>query len=155
MSVNHPPSVDRILSLDTVKPSQIRAKRPQCVLNRFNCTLYETLAMADETSTALSELHHVAIPTKDVAATVGWYTKTFSAEVRYQDETWALLKFANIFLAIVTEGQHPMHLGFVVDDAEGWGELKEHRDGTKSLYISDDAGNAVELLADNDALRNL
>lgn len=112
-------------------------------------------AVTDPNASALSEIHHVAIPTKNVAETVTWYTKTFNAEIRYQDETWALLKFANVFLAIVTEGQHPMHLGFVVDDATEWGELKEHRDGTKSLYIADDAGNAVELLANNEALRNL
>lgn len=111
--------------------------------------------MTTPAATALSELHHVAIPTKDVAGTVAWYQKTFECEVRYQDDSWALIKFANVFLAIVTEGQHPPHIGFVVDDAGEWGELKEHRDGTKSLYIADDAGNAVELLADNEALRNL
>ena len=103
----------------------------------------------------LTELHHVAIVTKDVAATIRWYTKTFECEVRYEDETWGLLKFANAFLAIVTEGQHPPHVGFVVSDAGEWGELKEHRDGTKSLYIADDAANSVESLADNEALRQL
>ena len=103
----------------------------------------------------LTELHHVAVVTKDVAATIAWYRKTFNCEVRYEDETWGLLKFANVFLAIVTEGQHPPHVGFVVDDAGEWGELKEHRDGTKSLYIADDAANSVELLANNEALRNL
>lgn len=107
------------------------------------------------TSTTLSEVHHVAIPTKDVGETVAWYTKTFNCEIRYQDETWALLKFANIYMAIVTEGEHPPHLGFVVENAEEWGDLKEHRDGTFSTYISDDAGNAVEVLVDNEALRAL
>lgn len=103
----------------------------------------------------LTELHHVAVVTKDVGKSVEWYQKTFRCEVRFQDSTWALLKFANCHLALVTEGQHPPHAGFIVDDATEWGELKEHRDGTKSLYIADDAGNSVELLADNDALRAL
>ena len=103
----------------------------------------------------LTELHHVAIVSKDVGKTIDWYTRTFKCEVRYQDSTWGLLKFANVYLAVVTEGQHPPHVGFVVDDAGEWGVLKEHRDGTKSTYIADDASNSVELLADNEALRNL
>ena len=110
---------------------------------------------ASASTNGLTELHHVAVVTKDVAESIAWYTKTFNCEVRYQDATWGLLKFANCFLAIVTEGQHPPHCGFVVDDAGEWGDLKEHRDGTKSLYIADEAGNSVELLADNEALRNL
>ncbi|QDT37334.1 VOC family protein [Stratiformator vulcanicus] len=95
----------------------------------------------------LDALHHVAIEAEDIAAAVEWYRKTFRCDVTYQDDTWAMLKFANMSLALVTPGQHPMHIGFVTPEAESYGELKTHRDGTKSIYISDPTGNAVELLA--------
>lgn len=94
----------------------------------------------------LDSLHHVAIPVKDVAATVAWYTKTFRCEVAYQDPTWALLKFGNVKVALVIPEQHPPHIAFVTPDAATHGPLKTHRDGTKSIYIADPAGNAVELM---------
>jgi hypothetical protein len=67
--------------------------------------------------------------------------------VTYQDATWAMLEFANTRLALVIPSQHPPHLGFVTPDAEKYGELKTHRDGTRSIYVADPAGNAVEFLA--------
>ena len=92
-------------------------------------------------------LDHVAIPVQDVAAAVDWYRQTFQCTVKYQDATWALLGFENISLALVIPEQHPAHLGFVSQEAEKFGELKTHRDGTRSCYVSDPAGNAVEILA--------
>jgi catechol 2,3-dioxygenase-like lactoylglutathione lyase family enzyme len=94
----------------------------------------------------LDSLDHVAIPVEDVAAAVDWYTKTFHCEVTYQDETWAFLKFGNIKLALVIPSQHPAHIGFVSPDAGKYGALKLHRDGTKSCYVKDPAGNAIEIL---------
>ena len=41
----------------------------------------------------------------------------------------ALLSFANIRLALVTQGQHRPHIGFKRPDAEKFGPLKTHRDG--------------------------
>lgn len=95
----------------------------------------------------LSPIDHVAIPVTDIQAAVDWYTGTFRCEVKYQDETWALLKFANIQMALVISSQHPAHIGFVSAHAERFGELKTHRDGTRSVYIQDPAGNPVEVLA--------
>jgi catechol 2,3-dioxygenase-like lactoylglutathione lyase family enzyme len=95
----------------------------------------------------LDTLDHVAIPVQDVATAVAWYTETFRCTVKYQDPTWALLGFGNISLALVIPEQHPAHLGFVSPEAEKFGELKTHRDGTRSCYVSDPAGNAVEILA--------
>ena len=92
-------------------------------------------------------LNHVAIPVQDVAEAVGWYTRTFRCKVKYQDATWALIGFDNIDVALVIPEQHPAHLGFVSPDAEKFGELKTHRDGTRSCYVSDPAGNSVEILA--------
>jgi catechol 2,3-dioxygenase-like lactoylglutathione lyase family enzyme len=95
----------------------------------------------------LDSIHHVAIPVQDVATAVDWYTRTFNCEIRYQDETWALLKFGNIDLALVIPDQHPAHIGFVSPEAEKWGVLELHRDGTKSCYVNDPAGNSIEILA--------
>lgn len=95
----------------------------------------------------LDSLDHVAIPVDDVASAVEWYRRTFRCEVKYQDATWALLTFANTSLALVIPSQHPAHIGFVSPDAQKFGVLKTHRDGTRSCYVNDPAGNSVEILA--------
>ena len=100
-------------------------------------------------STDFDSIHHVAISVDNIATAVDWYRTTFRCEIEYQDETWALLKFANASLALVIAEQHPPHLGFVTPKAESYGELKLHRDGTRSIYISDPTGNAVELMDPN------
>lgn len=97
-------------------------------------------------SDQLDSLHHIAISVTNIAESVEWYTSTFRCEIAYQDETWAFLKFANLHVALVLPGQHPPHLAFVTPKAASYGELKTHRDGTRSLYISDVSGNAVELM---------
>jgi catechol 2,3-dioxygenase-like lactoylglutathione lyase family enzyme len=94
-------------------------------------------------------MDHLALQVADVATALAWYKNTFHCELLYQDDTWALLRFANIRLALVTEGQHPPHLAFKREDAEAFGPLKTHRDGTRSAYIQDPYGNAVEILATN------
>jgi catechol-2,3-dioxygenase len=94
----------------------------------------------------LDRLHHVAISVPNIAEAVDWYRAQFACEVTYQDATWAMLKFANVGIALVIPDQHPPHLGFVTPTAHNF-PLKRHRDGTESVYISDPAGNAVELLS--------
>ena len=54
----------------------------------------------------LDSIHHVAIPVANVAEAVSWYREHFRCEVSYQDESWALLKFANASLALVISEQH-------------------------------------------------
>jgi catechol 2,3-dioxygenase-like lactoylglutathione lyase family enzyme len=100
-----------------------------------------------ELNTSLDEIHHVAISVKDVSKSVEWYTRHFRCEIEYQDETWALLAFGNTRLALVIPEQHPPHIGLIHPQAEAFGELKPHRDGTRSCYIADPAGNAIEVLA--------
>jgi catechol 2,3-dioxygenase-like lactoylglutathione lyase family enzyme len=95
----------------------------------------------------LDSIDHIAIPVQDVATAADWYIRTFKCEVRYQDSTWALLRFGNVDLALVIPAQHPAHLGFVSPEAEKWGALKTHRDGTKSCYVNDPSGNSIEILA--------
>jgi len=99
------------------------------------------------TATSLDRLHHVAISVDDIAESVDWYTGTLNCRVAYQDDTWALLDFDNVQLALVSRHQHPPHIGFFRPDAERFGRLKPHRDGTRSVYIEDPAGNSVEILA--------
>ncbi len=106
-----------------------------------------TVMTSDATETGdLDRLHHVAISVDDVASAVQWYRERFRCEIVYQDATWAMLQFANVQMALVVPGQHPPHLGFVTPRASQYGELRTHRDGTRSVYISDVSGNAVELM---------
>jgi extradiol dioxygenase family protein len=99
-----------------------------------------------EETKSLDTLHHVAVPVTNVKDTVDWYTQKFDCKVTYQDETWALLQFANISMALVLPNQHPPHFA-VLGDPAVYGEPKTHRDGTRSVYLKDPSGNAVEILA--------
>ena len=99
------------------------------------------------TRSPLDAIDHVAITAPDITSAVDWYRARFRCEVEYQDATWALLRFGNVKLAFVVPGQHPPHVGFVSERAESFGPLKTHRDGTRSVYIQDPGGNAVEVLA--------
>ena len=103
-------------------------------------------AKQGELKGALDSLHHVAIQVEDVSRSVKWYQSQFACEVTWQDETWALLKFANTSLALVVPGEHPPHLAFTMERAEEKGELKTHRDGTRSVYIKDSEGNVIECM---------
>ena len=96
---------------------------------------------------SLDTLDHVAVAVKDIDQAVQWYTKTFHCKVAYQDATWAMLDFANLKVALVLPEQHPPHLAFVSPEAEKFGTLRPHRDGTQSVYVSDPAGNTIEILA--------
>lgn len=97
-------------------------------------------------SDPLDVVHHIAISVDDIAKAVEFYMSSFRCEVAYRDETWAFLKFANLHVALVLPDQHPPHVAFVSDKATIHPALKAHRDGTRSVYISDTAGNAVELM---------
>lgn len=95
---------------------------------------------------AFDTVDHVAISVTDVQGTVDWYLKNFSCKVAYQDDTWALLEFANIRVAFVLPQQHPPHFALLRDPSL-FGVPKTHRDGTRSVYVSDPSGNSVEVLA--------
>ncbi|MCB1859579.1 MAG: VOC family protein [Gammaproteobacteria bacterium] len=95
----------------------------------------------------LQTVDHLAIAVSDISRAVHWYTSRFSCELVYQDATWALLRFANINLALVLPEQHPPHLGIIHPEAEKFGPLATHRDGTRSVYVQDSEGNHVEFMA--------
>ena len=96
----------------------------------------------------MDKIHHLAIQVKSIKESVDWYTKTFQCEVAYQDDTWAMLQFDNIALALVIPEQHPYHFCFEkpTAEAESFGELKTHRDGTRTVYTKDINGNVIEIL---------
>jgi catechol 2,3-dioxygenase-like lactoylglutathione lyase family enzyme len=95
----------------------------------------------------LETIHHIAIPVTDIAAAVAFYTARFRVAVDYQDDSWALLRFANTKLALVTPDQHPPHIAVERAnlDADAW-PIATHRDGTRSLYVKDPWSNVIELL---------
>lgn len=94
----------------------------------------------------LDTMHHVAVSVSNVKDTVDWYTKHFDCKVSYQDESWALVEFANISLAFVLPEQHPPHFA-MLGNPDAYGEPQIHRDGTRSVYVKDPSGNKVEILA--------
>jgi len=95
----------------------------------------------------LDMVDHLAISVHDIGQALDWYRHHFRCEVLYRDDSWAMIRFANIKLALVLPSQHPPHMGFYTPKAAEFGPLKAHRDGTKSVYITDPAGNSLELLA--------
>ncbi len=101
----------------------------------------------------LDTMDHIAITVNNINEAVAWYSNNFKCQITFQDDTWAYLEFANIRLALVVASQHPSHIGFAVENAAKYGVLKTHRDGTRSVYIRDPAGNAIELL-DSDSVNS-
>jgi catechol 2,3-dioxygenase-like lactoylglutathione lyase family enzyme len=95
---------------------------------------------------ALDSIDHVAVAVQDVDSAVAWYKSKFRCTVDYQDKTWAFIRFNNVKLALVVPNQHPPHIALVSSDAESFGTLKTHRDGTRSCYVKDPAGNSVEIM---------
>jgi catechol 2,3-dioxygenase-like lactoylglutathione lyase family enzyme len=99
-----------------------------------------------QTGKKLDALHHVAIQVKDIERALKWYSENFNAEIVYLDETWAMLRFENIYLALVIPEQHPPHIAIEHEHAEAYGSLVKHRDGTESVYINDSEGNQLEMM---------
>ena len=94
----------------------------------------------------MEKLHHIALPVIDIDRAVAWYQKNFDIETVYADESWALMAFENVALALVLPDHHPTHIAVERDDAESFGALTSHRDGSKSIYVDDPWGNAIEIV---------
>ncbi|WP_306252441.1 VOC family protein [Parvularcula sp. IMCC14364] len=94
----------------------------------------------------LDEVHHVAIQVRCIGDSMKWYKESFNCEIEYQDDSWALIKFNNMYLALVLAEQHPYHFAIVQEGIDRYGEPIPHRDGTRSVYIKDPDGNNVEML---------
>ena len=65
-------------------------------------------------------LDHVAICTDSIEKSVKWYTENFKCEILYQDNTWAMLEFQNVKLALVLPEQHPFHFAILKDNVEDY-----------------------------------
>ena len=85
----------------------------------------------------MDKIHHIAIEVKNIQESIDWYKNNTNCKVSYQDDTWAMLNYENIRLALVLPKMHPPHIAFEKTNAEEYGALKGHRDGTSSVYIKD------------------
>lgn len=93
------------------------------------------------------KLHHVAINVSNIKKSVEWYVKNMHATIDYEDDTWAMLSFGEVKLALTVASQHPPHIGFEVSSFKDFGEgveIKMHRDGSFYLYLEDPDGNVLE-----------
>ena len=95
---------------------------------------------------ALDQIHHIALQVRNLDESILWYTKNFACKIIYQDESWALLKFGNLSLALVHPDQHPPHFAVTRDDIMPFGTPVPHRDGTTSVYVEDPSGNHIEIV---------
>jgi hypothetical protein len=94
---------------------------------------------------SLDYLHHFALQTRDREATAEFLTRYARCREVWHDQTFILLKFANIQFALVEPGEHPNHLCIVRTEVEvqSSGPLADHRDGTRSRYVG--APSSVQL----------
>ena len=92
-------------------------------------------------------IDHIAVQVENIYEACEWYHCNFQANVVYFDETWALLEFENIKLALVLPNQHKNHIAVEVKPEKyPTLEFKQHRDGSKYHYLTDPWGNCVELI---------
>ena len=91
-----------------------------------------------------TKVDHIAIHSKNIKKSVKWYVDKFRCEIQYQDDTWALLEFDNISIALVTPGDHPPHFAVVDPNVTSDSNHKLHRDGIAFLYERDPDANTIE-----------
>ena len=92
----------------------------------------------------LTSIDHIAIESNDIAKSVDWYKNKFNCKIKYQDKSWAMLKFENVSVALVVPGQHPPHFAVVDETIGELSKTKVHRDGIKYLYETDPDENYIE-----------
>jgi len=93
------------------------------------------------------KIDHIALQVDDIRRACVWYVSHFDANVLYLDETWALLEFDNIKMALILPNQHQNHVAIEVNPEQYPDlEFKQHRDGSNYHYLSDPWGNCVELI---------
>mgnify|MGYP003125607171 FL=1 len=88
----------------------------------------------------MERIDHVAIVVNNITRAVKWYTQNRDCKVKYQDDSWALLQFENIDLALVLPAAPPPHLAFQDNTISG----DKHRDGSEYVYDHDTFGNIIE-----------
>ena len=92
-------------------------------------------------------IDHIALQVNNIEESVDWYVENYGCSIIYSDDSWAMLQFGNIKLALVVEDEHPYHIAFEIDGIQGNGSnWSYHRDDTISRYIDDANSNNVELI---------
>ena len=94
----------------------------------------------------LSLIDHLAIVVNDVSKSVEYYSKNFVCNVKFEDDTWSLLEFQNINLALVTQEEHPNHFAVVDENLSKNSNMKYHRDGIGYIYSQDLDNNFIEII---------
>jgi len=92
----------------------------------------------------LDIIDHIAIQVGNIEESVNWYLNEFKCYLEYKDDTWAMINFNNIKLALVLSNQHPAHFAILKEKLDSKGTL--HRDGSTSIYKKDIDGNKIELI---------
>ena len=93
------------------------------------------------------KIDHIAVQVDNIYEACEWYHGHFGANVSYFDQSWALLEFDNIKLALVLPNQHKNHLAVEINPQKYPNlEFKQHRDGSNYYYLTDPWGNCVELI---------
>ena len=93
------------------------------------------------------KIDHIAVQVDDIYEGCEWYHERFGVNILYFDQTWALLEFDNIKMALVLPNQHQNHVAIEVDSEKYPNlEFKQHRDGSNYHYLTDPWGNCVELI---------
>ncbi|MFL2982791.1 MAG: VOC family protein [Candidatus Neomarinimicrobiota bacterium] len=93
---------------------------------------------------SLTFIYYIAIESNNITKSVDWYRKKFNCKIKFQDNSWALLVFKNISLALVLPGQHPLHFAIVDEDISKLDESKVHRDGIRYIYDKNPDSNIIE-----------
>ena len=94
----------------------------------------------------LTSVDHIAINVADLQQSIQWYTGSFDCEVLYEDQTQAIIQFANVKLSLILPSREPGHIALEREDANTFGELRKRREGIESTFISDPTGNRVEIV---------
>tara|TARA_B110000263_G_scaffold128817_1_gene112025 strand:- start:3 stop:311 length:309 start_codon:yes stop_codon:yes gene_type:complete len=98
----------------------------------------------------LDKIDHIAIQVNNIEESISWYESKFNCKRLYADESWGLIQFGNIKLALVINSQHPNHFAVIDDLIYLDSESEKHRDGSVSKYITDKDNNIIELLSYQD-----
>jgi catechol 2,3-dioxygenase-like lactoylglutathione lyase family enzyme len=76
---------------------------------------------------------HIALNVENIDRAVEWYKNKLNANVKYKDNTWAMLEIGSTNIALTLPSQHPPHVAFSVENIDNMPNelIKEHRDGSK------------------------
>ena len=95
------------------------------------------------------KLDHIAIRVGNIDAAIKWYKSNLGAEIKYSDESWAMMDIGGSKLALVLGEIHPPHIAFSLSENAKFGdksEVKSHRDGSHYVYLDDPFGNTIEII---------